>query len=80
MLTLGGARARRLDDKIGRIVPGYEADLTVVDLNSTEIIRHRMRSASNLSDALFAQIILGDDRAIRAVYANGLPIFQSNQP
>jgi len=76
-LTLGGAKALKLDDKIGRIAPGYEADLTVVDLNSTDIVRHRMDNADSLSAALFAQIILSDDRAIRVVYANGKSIYES---
>ncbi|MFP6732430.1 MAG: guanine deaminase [Rhodospirillales bacterium] len=80
LLTLGGAQALRLDAKIGRIARGYEADLTILDMNSTEIIRHRMCSANSLSDALFAQIILADDRAIWAVYANGKPIFERMQP
>jgi guanine deaminase len=71
MLTSGGANALHLDDKIGRIAPGYEADLSVVDLTSTDIIGHRMKSIESLADTLFAQIILADDRAIRATYANG---------
>ena len=79
LLTSGGAKALRLEDQIGRIAPGYEADLTVVDMNSTDIIRHRMNNADSLADALFAQIILADDRAIRAVYANGKRIFESVQ-
>ncbi|MBT7269124.1 MAG: amidohydrolase family protein, partial [Rhodospirillaceae bacterium] len=71
LLTLGGAKALHLEDKIGRIAPGHEADLTVIDLSSTNLIRHRMKRAESLADMLFAQIILADDRAIRTVYVNG---------
>jgi guanine deaminase len=71
MLTLGGAKALHLQDKIGRVASGYEADLSVVDLTSTDIIDHRMKSVNSLAETLFAQIILADDRAIRATYANG---------
>jgi guanine deaminase len=71
MLTSGGAKALHLEDKIGRIAPGYEADLSVIDLTSTDIIEHRMKCVDSLADTLFAQIILADDRAIRATYANG---------
>ena len=78
LLTSGGAKALRLEDKIGRIAPGYEADLTILDMNSTDIIRRRLRNADSLSDALFAQIILGDDRAVRAVIANGKPIYEKS--
>ena len=69
--SLGGAVALHLDNKIGHIAPGYEADLTVIDLNSTPIIRNRTQRAETLSDLLFTQIILADDRAIRATYAAG---------
>jgi guanine deaminase len=76
MLTLGGAKALHLDDKIGKISPGFEADLTVIDLNSTDLIRHRMKRVDSLANTLFAQIILADDRAIRATYANGSLVYE----
>ncbi|NQU69486.1 MAG: guanine deaminase [Rhodospirillales bacterium] len=73
--TLGGARTLHLDDRIGRIAAGFEADLTVIDLNSTPIIQNRMARADSLGDMLFAQIILADDRAIRATYADGQLVY-----
>lgn len=33
-LTRGGARAMRMDGKVGVLAPGYEADLILVDLNT----------------------------------------------
>ena len=69
--TLGGAKAMHLDDRIGRIAIGYEADLVVIDLKSTPMIENRTNRADNLGDLLFAQIVLADDRAIRATYAAG---------
>ena len=79
LLTLGGAEALHLGDKIGRIAPGYEADLTVVNLTSTEIIRNRMKHVDKLAEILFLQIILADDRAIRTTYANGKQVYTSNE-
>ena len=79
LLTLGGAQALHLDDKIGRLAPGFEADLTVLDLNSTDLIRHRMQSVDSLADTLFAQIVLADDRAIRATYANGAKVYERDE-
>ena len=55
---------------------GYEADLTVLDLNSTDLIRHRMQNFDSIADTLFAQIVLADDRAIRATYANGAKVYK----
>ena len=77
LLTIGGAEALHLGDKIGRIAPGYEADLTVVNLNSTQIIRNRMTQSNELAEILFLQIILADDRAIRTTYANGKQVYKN---
>jgi guanine deaminase len=79
LLTLGGAKALKLEDRIGRIAPGYEADLTILDMKSTDIIRHRIQNVDSLSDVLFAQIVLADDRAVRAVVANGKIIYEKSR-
>ena len=69
--TAGGAETLSLGDKIGRLEPGYEADIVVLNLKSTPIIEQRVERAESLRDILFAQMILADDRAIRAVYTSG---------
>lgn len=69
--TAGGAVALSLGDRIGRLAPGYEADIAVLDLRSTPMVRQRVDRAESLRDVLFAQMILADDRAIRATYAAG---------
>ena len=71
LATVGSADVMQMSDKIGNLLPGYEADLIIIDLHSKPIIDHRMKFAENLSQALFAQIILADDRAIYATYING---------
>jgi guanine deaminase len=72
MASAGGARALGLGDRIGNLKKGLEADLVVIDLQSTELIRHRMQTVENLHEALFAQMTLADDRAIAATYINGV--------
>ena len=74
----GSAAAMGLDDRIGNLAPGMEADIVVIDLASTPLIANRMAGADSLWDALFAQIILADDRAIRATYAAGRLVFEGN--
>ena len=69
--TLGSARALLVDDKIGRLAPGYEADITIIDLRATPLMAQRTDRADGVEDLLFALMILADDRAIRATYVNG---------
>jgi len=71
LATRGSAEALDLQDRIGSIAPGLEADLVVLDLHSTPLIRFRMQYARDLAEMLFIQMILGDDRAIRATYVAG---------
>ena len=76
--TSGGAETLSLGDRIGKLQPGYEADLVVLDVNSTPIIRQRMDRADSLRDMLFAQMILADDRAVRATYAAGVLVYRAS--
>ncbi|KAA0968638.1 guanine deaminase [Aureimonas fodinaquatilis] len=74
-MSAGNAYAMALDERIGRIAPGYEADLVVLDLAATPAMRHRMERAESLADQLFALLIMGDDRAVVATYAMGRKIY-----
>jgi len=46
----------------------------VLDLESTPVIEQRVSRAETFWETLFPTIMLGDDRAIRAVYVGGEPI------
>ena len=74
--TRGTANAMYLDDKIGSIAPGMEADLVVLDMRSTPIIDYRMNQAKDFAETLFIQMIMGDDRAVRATYIAGKLMYE----
>ncbi len=73
LATLGGARALRLDERIGSFAPGREADFIVLDPDATPLLARRMRAAKTLEERLFAWMILGDERAVRECYVMGKP-------
>lgn len=71
LATRGAARALYLDDKIGSLEAGMEADLTVLDLKATPVLGYRMKHTNNLEEALFVLMTLGDDRTSCATYVAG---------
>ena len=74
LATVGAAETMQMADKVGNLAPGLEADVIVIDLESTPLIEARMRRAEDFKDALFAQIVMADDRAIERVYVAGEPL------
>ena len=71
LTTLAAAKVLNMDDKIGNFEVKKEADFIVIDLKSTELIKQKMKTASNISDILFNLMTLGDDRLISEVYIMG---------
>jgi guanine deaminase len=71
MATLGGARALYLDDQIGNFVAGKEADFVVLDCKATPLIERRMKTTTDIADAFFVLMMLGDDRSISETYLMG---------
>ncbi|MEC8580466.1 MAG: guanine deaminase [Pseudomonadota bacterium] len=71
LATAGSARALKLEDKIGRVAKGYEADLCILNLSSTDAIAQRADRACDAWEEVFATIMMGDDRAVRDVWVNG---------
>ncbi len=73
LATAGSARALHASHQIGNLAIGMEADLTIIDLASTAAITQAAARAEDIWQALFPTIMLGDDRAIQAVWINGSP-------
>ena len=73
-ITLGNAAALGLEDRIGTLAPGTEADLVVLDARATPAMALRMERATTLAEELFVLQTLGDDRAVIQTYAAGRPV------
>jgi len=76
LATRGAARALYLDDKIGSISAGMEADLAVLDLAATPLQGYRIQQANSLDEVLFVLMTLGDDRTVRATYVAGQRVYE----
>ena len=69
--TLGAAKALDLHEKLGNFNVGKEADFIVCNLKATAVQALRQDRAKNIEDALFALMMMGDDRNIQATYIYG---------
>jgi guanine deaminase len=72
-LTAGNAEALSIDDRVGRLEPGKEADIVVLDARATPAMRLRMERIETLAEELFLLQTLGDDRAVVETYVAGRP-------
>ncbi|WP_414163361.1 guanine deaminase [Superficieibacter sp. BNK-5] len=76
--TLGGARALRLDDRIGNFAPGKEADFVVIDPAVTPLQRLRIGRCKDIYERLFVLMTLGDERNIHETWVNGQRVWQAS--
>ncbi len=70
-ITLGNARALKLDHLIGSLEPGHEADIVVLDASAQRAMAHRLETARDLAEELFVLVTLGDERNVVATYVMG---------
>ncbi|TCD15071.1 guanine deaminase [Oricola cellulosilytica] len=69
--TLGNAKAIGMDDRIGKLASGYEADFIVLDSRGTPAMALRAETVSTLAEELFLLQTMGDDRSVRAAIVSG---------
>lgn len=82
-ITLGASISLDLEDKIGKLASNYEADFVVIDFKADEIQNLRMQKIeehnkddlAELEEKLFALMIMGDDRNIKATFVNGKKVY-----
>ncbi len=70
-ITLGNAKALKLDHLIGSLEPGQEADVVVLDAGAQRAMAHRLETARDLAEELFVLVTLGDERNVVATYVMG---------
>ena len=71
-ITRGNAVALGLEDWIGTLDAGSEADLVVLNACATPAMALRMARARGLMDELFTLQVMGDDRAVVQTYVAGV--------
>ena len=72
--TLGNALALGLEDRIGTLDVGSEADIVVLDSAATSAMALRMETCQSLSEELFILQIMSDDRSVAETYVAGVPM------
>jgi len=70
LATAGSAALLHIDDRVGSLEPGQEADFVVLDCTATPLLTRRTAGRA-LAERLFALQILGDDRAVARTYVLG---------
>ncbi|WP_166366658.1 guanine deaminase [Pseudomonas akapageensis] len=76
LATLGGARALRLEDRIGNLQAGSDADFVVLDYNATPLLSYRIQQSRSIEETLFVLMTLGDDRTVQQTFAAGRLVHQ----
>ena len=71
LATLGGARALRLEHRIGQLADGADADFIVLDLQADAWLARRIDHCRSAAERLFALMMLGGQRGLRATYCHG---------
>ena len=72
-LTAGNAAALSIEDRVGRLEAGKEADMVVLNAGATPAMRLRKERVATLAEELFLLQTLGDDRTVVETYVAGSP-------
>ena len=75
LATLGSAHSLSLDNNIGNLDAGKEADFLVIDPVATQLQQLRWDNSETLAEKLFMLMTLGDDRNIYHTYVDGRLVY-----
>lgn len=79
LATHGGARALHMHQRLGQVAPGFDADLCIIDLAATPLLRFRRETCASIADLLFVLMTIGDDRLVQATYVAGQAIYERDR-
>lgn len=71
LATLAGAQALSIDEYVGNLSVGKEADFVVLNPEATPLMARRVSLARNISEQLFTLFTLGDDRCVDSTWLYG---------
>ena len=79
LATAGNAEALHLQHLIGNLQVGNEADIIALHLRSTPHLELLYNRSKTVWESIFSTIMLGDERAIRQVWIEGVPNHDSKE-
>lgn len=78
-MTLGNARALSLENHIGTLDAGTDADLVVLNMAATPAMALKAEVVQTLAEELFLLQTMGDDRAVAQTYVAGHAVKVSSE-
>ncbi|MFT4940422.1 MAG: guanine deaminase [Paraglaciecola sp.] len=80
LMTQGAAVGLGLEQQIGNLNPGSDADFVILNPDFDELSSLRFEQHREPQDIIFALSMLADDRAISATYIAGQAVYKANSP
>jgi guanine deaminase len=78
LMTQGAAIGLGLENEIGNLNIGTDADFVILDPEFDELSTLRFKQHRSPQDLIFALSMLADDRAIIATYVAGTPVYRAD--
>lgn len=79
-ITLGNARALQLQDRIGNLAPGTDADFVILDPDADPLIARRVAASQNISDEWFVYMTLGGSNVVSETWVAGQQRYCAARP
>lgn len=78
LTSLGAARSLGIEQHVGNLRPGSEADFLLIDAKNHPRIHTRIQSCTSVEEELFVYMIMGDERLIARTYVAGKMQYEIN--